>query len=162
MHALTFAIKRTFQGYLRITRPWFAHFKLTPARFDLLYAIERIPARFILQSTLRRILGVTAATVSRMVSSLEALGFVTRSRCRVDARQRFVQLTERGVDAITRAIRETIPSRAKLIVDSAFVHKWFDDDIAFQDTCFLEDRLRLARSQFRDTATLSFPWHPDD
>lgn len=156
MHAITFAIKRTFQGSLRITRPWFLKFGLTPARFDMLYALEQTERGTTLQSHLRSILGVTAPTVSRMLASLEALGFIRRIRDPYDGRMKIVELTKRGFDAIRRAIRATIPQLAQLVVDSAFVRSWFSPTACRAQLAALEDTLSLARRQFRDHAKLDF------
>src|SRR5258708_18459794 len=90
MHALTFALKRAHHSFLAITRRDFDGCGLTAARFDLLYVVKGKSAgpSLIRQSDLRRALGVTAPTVSRMVKSLVALGFVSAKRAADDARQR--------------------------------------------------------------------------
>ena len=114
MHAIFFATKRAFHGGLRITRPRFQSVArgMTGARFDMMYALTRsIPgphkfsnARYVLQSDLRKILGVTAPVVSRMLRSLEALGWVTRERClHGDRRQRKVSLTKEGLKYFRKA-----------------------------------------------------------
>lgn len=100
-----FAIKRAFHATLHIARDVAAGFGLTPARADMLYAIFRVPvARCIgpagsgslTQRELRKKLGVSAPTVSRMVRSLEALGIVTRRRSTDDRRTLDVSLTDAG------------------------------------------------------------------
>src|SRR5277367_5509039 len=88
MNEIALGAKRTFHGFLRITRRRLASVGLTGARFDMLYAVRR-QGRFLSgeedsielrQSDLRRILGVTATVVSRMVRALERLGLVARRR----------------------------------------------------------------------------------
>src|SRR5581483_6609271 len=96
VHDTFFATKRAFHGILRITRRPLAALGLTPARFDMLYVLYAGMGQWALQSTIRRLLGVTAPTVSRMLRSLEQLGFVKRMRCEVDKRDRVVELTELG------------------------------------------------------------------
>ena len=96
MNAIFFGLKRAYHGSLRITRRALARLGLTAARFDLLYAVNESGGRRMLQRDLRRALGVSPPTVSRMVDSLEALGWVQRERCCVDGRMRFVRLTEAG------------------------------------------------------------------
>jgi DNA-binding MarR family transcriptional regulator len=158
MHTIPFGIKRTFHGFLRITRPWFRHFTLTPARFDLLYAIQRDGRDRKLQSEITRILGVTAPTVSRMIDSLVELRFLRREVDRIDRRERIVILTQEGSRILRRAIRETIPRLAQHVVDCAFVLAWSPHrpDVVPADLARLHRALSRAREQLRDTATLVF------
>ena len=128
-----------------------------------MFAIENPYQQSRLQSDLRRALGVTAPTVSRMLGSLEDIGYVTRSRCERDTRQRWVKLTPLGEKRIRRARKVTIDSGlAQLAVDSALTDRWYDDDSTFTAMSDMESRLRRIRHAFRDTATLYYPWHPDD
>ena len=81
-----FAMKRAYHATLRLTRDVAAAYGLTPARSDMLYAIYCVPVHgpagrgALSQAELRQRLGVSAPTVSRMVRSLETLGFVSRRR----------------------------------------------------------------------------------
>ncbi|MDB4995854.1 MAG: MarR family, partial [Myxococcaceae bacterium] len=98
-----FSLKRAFHlsvaAGLLLTRP----FGLTPARFDLLYALDGdgmgAAGR---QCFLRHRLGVSAPTVSRMVTSLEELGLVERLR---DAKGNScgVRLTDAGKRRLAQA-----------------------------------------------------------
>ncbi|MDP9036795.1 MAG: MarR family transcriptional regulator, partial [Myxococcota bacterium] len=92
MNAIFFGTKRAFQSCLRLMRPYLAQLGLTAARFDMLTAIWRHPYG-LLQRELRKMLGVTAPTISRMLRSLEQLGLVRRERGIRDTRQRHVTLT---------------------------------------------------------------------
>ena len=158
MHPITFGIKRTFQGSLRILRPWFAQFRLTPARFDLLCAINHRNRGCLLQSELRALLGVTASTISRMVDSLEELGFLFRTVSLIDRRERVVTLTDIGRRALRDAVEATVPHVAQLIVDSAFVLPWDPRrELPSADLSLLERLFARAREQFRDRAVLVFP-----
>src|SRR5207247_2419421 len=79
MHAIMFRLKRAFHRSLAHVRPLIGEFGLTPARFDMMKTIrDASSGGFIFQSFIRRALGVSAATVSRMLKSLEELGFVVR------------------------------------------------------------------------------------
>ncbi len=99
----SFGLKRAHHGVLRVTRRALAQLGLTAARFDMMYAIqEREGLR---QIALCRALGVSGATVSRMLASLEKLGLVTRDTTCTDMRQRFVYLTDAGRRCIRKAIR---------------------------------------------------------
>ena len=76
MLALVFSLKRAFHKSNAVTRSMLSGFGLTGSRFDMLYVIWMERRRWIFQSDLRRALGVSAATVSRMLKSLKELGLV--------------------------------------------------------------------------------------
>jgi len=165
MHAIFFGLKRAFHGTLRVSRHALGTMGLTAARFDLLYALyEAGKWKSTLQSKLRKELGVSAQVVSRMVASLEALGLVTRERAHRDRRQRIVRLTTEGWARIRMAIRRMIRSgQVKLAVDVALGRdRWFDEGDVLVATDVFESGLRAVRHCYRDTATLYYPWHPDD
>jgi len=159
MHAIFFGMKRAYQRSLAIARPLVARFGLTSARFDMLYVIEDHQGR-VLQSHLRRILGVTAPTVSKMLRSLELLGLITRRPCPLDRRQRLVELTREGLKRIRRAIGENITLGAvDFAVECALSAVGGD---AFVEIDTFESMLRRVRKAYHDGATLHYPWHPDD
>jgi DNA-binding MarR family transcriptional regulator len=164
MNAIFFGLKRAYHGTLRVYRRALARLGLTAARFDLLYVAHEFKRHGVRQSTLRRELGVTAPTVSRMVASLEALGLVRRERSPGDRRQRFVILTKAGRRSIQRAIAVFVRSgRVQLAVDTALCpDRWYDDEECFlaMDAC--ERILRRLRHAYRDFAKLYYRWHPDD
>jgi DNA-binding MarR family transcriptional regulator len=168
MHAAFFGLKRAWQSSLRISRQAFAALGLTAARFDLLYALEyyeRCTGLELLQSELRRELGVSRTTVSRMVASLEALGLVKRARATwVDGRTWLVRLTRRGRARIKMGIRRLVRSgAAELVVDTALAgSRWYDEGRAFAAMEWFESFVRGIRRRFGDFATLHYPWHPDD
>jgi hypothetical protein len=68
MHAIFFGLKRAHHGTLCITRSVLAAMGLTAARFDLLYAVMT-SREGLAQSALRKLLGVSRATVSRMLTT---------------------------------------------------------------------------------------------
>ncbi len=171
MNANFFGLKRAFHGTLRITRASLARFGLTAARFDLLYALPHGFQQFekgMWQSALRRQLGVSRPTVSRMLASLEQLGLVRRERHLYDRRQVVVALTRRGCTLIRKAKRFFIDSGwAQLALDTAFDvgqpgGRWCDDWHCFHEMETLEGLLRRIRHAFGDFARLYYPWHPDD
>jgi DNA-binding MarR family transcriptional regulator len=163
MNAIFFGCKRAFHGCLRITRPWFKHLGLTAARFDMLTAIgeHSYPT---LQSNLRRMLGVTAPTISRMLRSLEELGLIERKRSLGDRRQLQVSLTGAGLNSIRRATAAFIGSgAAQLAVDCALSgDRFYDESRCMLEMNGAESILDRMRNAFRDVATLYYPWHPDD
>jgi DNA-binding MarR family transcriptional regulator len=165
MHAVFFGTKRAFHATLRILRKPLKGYGLTAARFDLLWVLSQ--ACFATrQSKLRKELGVTAPTVSRMVKSLEALGLVRTERDRYDRRQRCVELTKAGLATIRAAAECFIRGRiGKRILQRAFacgVVGARRTEAVFQCTSETEDMLRCIRQMCGDTATLHYPWHPDD
>jgi DNA-binding MarR family transcriptional regulator len=169
MNANFFGLKRAFHGTLRITRAPLRRLGLTAARFDLLYALPHGSQQYeqgIWQSRLRRQLGVSRPTVSRMLASLEQLGLVHRKRSRDDRRQSIVALTRLGCTLIRKAKRLFIGSGwAQLALDTAFGQPgnlWWDDFHCFRRMDTLEGLLRSIRDTFGDFAVLRYPWHPDN
>ncbi len=171
MNAILFGLKRAWHGSLRVTREALASMGLTAARFDPLYAVNERGTSSIAQSQLRRRLGVNRATVSRMLRSLEDLGFVVRGPCYADRRTRQVSLSEEGRRRIQMAEQQWIGTgAAQLVVDSAVAGfppgapgaDWHDDEACFRTTSALDSLLDGLRHAYRDFATLHYPWHPDD
>jgi DNA-binding MarR family transcriptional regulator len=180
VNLIFFGLKRAFHGTLRVTRRMLTRLGLTAARFDLLYALPHGGFRAgpgILQSLLRRQLGVSRPTVSRMLASLEELGLVTRRRHELDRRQVFVALTLAGRRLLRRAKRAFIESGyVQLAVDTALGHessggpsrdrwrtnRWYDDSHCLVEMDRLDGILGNVRYEFGDFARLYYPWHPDD
>jgi DNA-binding MarR family transcriptional regulator len=166
MHTVFFGLKRSHHATLGLTRHFLGRMGLTAARFDLLFALK--PCRLgMLQSRLRRLLGVSRTTVSRMLASLEQLGLLTRKTSGSDRRTRDVQLTPRGRATITLAHRRLTRSGwAQLAVDSALgtygAYRWFSEGECLQATALLDGLLGQIRRVFGDRATLVYPWEPDN
>ena len=171
MHALYFRLKRAFQSTLRSSRPALRHYGLTPARFDLLYAIQgedhfqrqREPPSM-WQSTLRRALGVTAPTVSRMLRSLEELGLVRRRVDGFDTRQRVVELTRQGYALLRRTMYQLMGSGwVDLAATSALVYPELPLPSDFEDVSTIDaivNRLKCIAACFRDTGDVDYPFQP--
>ena len=135
---------------------------LTAARFDMLYAVRErgdLP-----QCELRRALGVSGATVSRMVTSLVELGLLARKTTSEDLRLRIVRLTKAGRRCIGKAIRRFITwGAAQLAVDSALCPaRWHDAKRCARAQHRLERPLDRIRRAYRDVANLYRPWSPED
>jgi DNA-binding MarR family transcriptional regulator len=162
MNQIFFGLKRAHHGVLRITRSALAKLGLTAARFDLMYVVHQ--EQDVTQRELRGELGVSAATVSRMLKSLEAIGLLRRERDPCDRRQRLVRLTEAGSRRIQSAIRHFIRwGAAQLMVDSALCPEHWNDDMA----CLIamdafDGYLNSIREAYGDVAALYYRWHPDD
>jgi len=167
MNAHFFSIKRAHYGVLRILRKPFKSFGLTAARYDLLHVLfgdggQNSRPRTLLQSGVRRQLGVCKSVVSRMLKSLEKLGLVTRSRPYTDKRQRFVELTERGRRCVREAMACLERASCRLLSIAICFGKEHDKDRRFEHMCMFESYLLGIRRHYGDTAPLLYPWHPDD
>ena len=168
MHQIAFATKRAFHGFLRVTRKLFGAHGLTPARFDLLYAlvgggpIEPDSARGH-QSTLWKRLGVSAPVVSRMLGALEGLGWIRREKDYRDRRQRIVRLTAVGRARMLAVRRVALRSVERLVTAAICFRDPRDPEERLWNMAQLEGYLGAFRRDFGDRATLYFPWgHPDD
>lgn len=170
MHAIFFGIKRAFHGTLRVTRGPLRSLGLTAARFDLMYAllrhdpIDRTCGVRMLQSELRRTLGVTASVVTRMLQSLERLGLVSRGRPRYgDQRQRELWLTEKGRACIRDAYRALLRAARRLVHDAICFGQQRDPGRRLVHLDTLEGYLSAMRKRYGDEGSLHYAWgHPDD
>jgi DNA-binding MarR family transcriptional regulator len=170
MHAIFFGLKRAYYGALRISRDALSAEHLTPARFDVLVALDvatwsarQFAPSGLWQSRLRRTLGIAASTLSRMLRSLEQLHLIERTRVGYDTRQRFVRLTDEGFRRVRRVKRVFVDSGcAQLAVESALGRPWYSESSCLVEIDRLESRLKRVRDTYGDAATLYYPWHPDD
>lgn len=152
MHALMFRLKRAFHRSLAHVRPLIADFGLTPARFDMLKVIDSgSSSGFILQSWIRRALGVSRATVSRMLKSLEALGFVVRTPD-LDKRERRVALTKEGRRRFDEAASDLIVSGAIDLSFAGALTRTPDWPQRHEHAAQALERLDAIRAGFRDGA----------
>ena len=157
MHSLFFGAKRIFHSTLRLTRKQLANRGLTAARFDMLTAIGQ---RFrFFQRELPGWLGVSRATVSRMLISLAKLGLVERKRAPGDRRQWLLNLTDAGRAAVDEATRFFIGSGAvRKALECALCDGWVlgtprDYEIEMNNAEFVFERLR---DGFGDRAQLVY------
>jgi DNA-binding MarR family transcriptional regulator len=161
MHFLAFQFKRAHHTALRISLPLAAKFGLTPARFDMLYAI-RIERR-LSQAKLARALGVSGVTVSRMLRRLETLGLVRRlPRQWPDRRTRSPRLTRLGRRRLFQML-DLLKSRLlqRTFMRASQWHSLSHD--AFMAVDDLHSSIYSMVKSLGDRAALHFPtWHPDD
>ena len=97
MNFLTFALKRAYWANFKAFRNAFAHFGITAARFDVMYAIG---CGLYTQADVARALGVCRSTVCRLVKKLEKSGLVDRTKQKRDGRCFGLALHHDGVDVI--------------------------------------------------------------
>ena len=120
MHPTPFAIKQCHLGALRFGRDITSHCELTPGRLDMFRAIFE-PGVLVLQSELRRRLGVVKSAISVMVRALVRLGFVWRMRCPDDKRTFVLLVTKKGHQALRYVHHDaTIEPALELMFASAF------------------------------------------
>ncbi|MEO9231982.1 MAG: MarR family transcriptional regulator [Polyangiaceae bacterium] len=157
---MAFAFKRAHYSSLRLGRQYAEKFGLTPARFDMLYAIRRNNSRS--QAFLARTLGVAGVTVSRMLQKLEALGFVRRGGPEwPDRRVKRVQITKLGRRHLYLVLRNLKRWPMQFaFMRAVFCRKGFSRFIELDDAHSL---VRGMSKKLGDTAPLIYPtWHPDD
>jgi DNA-binding MarR family transcriptional regulator len=162
VHAIFFGLKRAYHSTIGLTRRCLAQLGLTAARFDMLHAVKSTPYGSH-QKQLCRLLGVSAATVSRMLKSLEALGLVSRERSATDRRRRRVTITDLGRRVMRRAEHGLVYcGHISFAIECALCEPWRDETTVFLAMDALDGALRRVRHAFFDRATLFYPWHPDD
>jgi DNA-binding MarR family transcriptional regulator len=167
MNAIFFASKRAFHGVLRVTRRPLGSLGLTAARFDMMFVLLRRDIAqvggSVRQSDLRRTLGVSASVVSRMLRSLEALGWVQRTLSLRDRRQREVTLTEAGRGRIRTAYKTLFRAAQRLVDRAICFGEERNRNARFWHVATLEEYLDGMRRYYGDIASLYYPWgHPDD
>ena len=163
MHLVLFQMKRAYHSTLKFGHRLLKDFGLTPARFDLLYVImqrwwhygsqrRNKEGRNIRQYDIRRELGVSAPTVSRMLDSLEDLGLVRREEVEHDRRHRYVHPTVLCRKIMTLAAGLLVESGfSDLMVRSIFVpERWFDLNITREVLTRFVLRLRAVRFAAHD------------
>ena len=97
MHRVIWAVKRAHWRCWAASTRLLRRTGLTPARVDLLHAID-VHGGTLAQSALQRVLGVVRSTVSEALGALERLGCVTRGRRTHQGRR--VTLTDKGRRAL--------------------------------------------------------------
>jgi DNA-binding MarR family transcriptional regulator len=159
MNRIFLGAKRTHHSCLRISRTLLGK-ALTPARFDMLFVLEACdPQRFgIRQADLCTILGVSGATVSRMLKSLDELGYVHRQLDEDDGRRRVISLTDDGRALILHLMQRVHGSGIDLFaLDCALgAERWWDARHALRLRDVLYRTLRDITRAFDDRATLDY------
>jgi DNA-binding MarR family transcriptional regulator len=108
MDGVLFEMKKAHLAGARFGRKLLKPFgkALTPARFNLMYALHGKPMR---QSDLWKLLGVVRSVVSEMLDSLSKLQWVTAIRA-ADGRTRLISLTRFGRQLIDLAFKHCVLS----------------------------------------------------
>ena len=104
-HPTLFALKRAYLSMNQLFIRALRRYCLTPARVQLLQVLDSCPRRRATQRQLADLLGVTGATVSRMLKELEYWEVVTRTRG-TDGRTKIVAFTQMGWDSYFEVIHD--------------------------------------------------------
>ena len=167
MHQIFFLCKRSYWGIQNKLRwPLKDKFDITPARVDMLYAIEK--SRYAVsekeQRRLTKKLGVTRSVVSRMLRAMEALGWISREKAEYDRRMWLVSITELGQELLDRVMKRFVKSgRVAHWVYVGLLYEWWNRDLRFWRLIYFEDELRGFRAMFNGGGTLYYPFgHPDE
>jgi DNA-binding MarR family transcriptional regulator len=107
MDGILFGSKRSYWATVRFASARLRPFGVTPARMDMLWCIASRGRMGIQQSRLHFELGVSRATVSRMLRALEHSGWVERESDVFDRRTRACRLTPAGL-ALLRQVRDAL------------------------------------------------------
>jgi DNA-binding MarR family transcriptional regulator len=94
MRATIFALKRADQATRNAMDERLAPHGLTSAQLDILLYLDLQGE--VAQRDLKAALGITSATLTRIIDGMEARGFVARRPSEADARVKYVSATPRG------------------------------------------------------------------
>ena len=160
MHVAFFGIKRVHLRVVHITGELLRERHLTPARFDMMRIIEMYGDLGIPQAAIQHRLGVSAPTVSRMLKSLQKLGFVRLGRLARDRCCGLVTITAVGLWVVQNA-RENL-------VDNGISERLalrglaFDREEARPALATLERSLTRMRRTYGDSTPFDHPWKMQD
>jgi len=161
MHRSFFSMKRAFQSSLEWLKKVFEPFGITPARFDMMRAIDS--DEYVEQRALQDMLGVSGATVSRMLKALCELGLVESEQDRDDRRRKLLGLTERGAALLREIMAVTTGLGLGGLAIASTIHWYWDRPIILQRAMNeLNRRLECIRRGFGDRATLRYGSGFDD
>jgi len=159
MHRVFFSVKRVHLRIVEVGKGLLRRFHLTPARFDMMRIVLVHGTDGVLQSRIRELLGVSATTVSRMLLSLEELGFIARHEWEHDARQLIVTLTELGKKRVTEAMEALVERGAAERMARRGVD--FDATAAVPRLRVFQRALASMRRIYGDQAAFVDPWRTD-
>jgi DNA-binding MarR family transcriptional regulator len=160
MDSIFFGLKRGHWVAVRCGKEMlepYASFGVTPARFDLMYALQGTGMR---QSALQRVLGVARSTVSRMLRSMEQRGLVERGH--VDNKSLMVWLSDIGRALLRSAMKRLCGPGSEPYQRCTKALYPGPTDEAVDARGGMEGLLELFRGAFGDRATLHHVWIYDD
>ena len=130
---------------------------LTPARFDMMRIIGGHEERGVPQGNVQWLLGVSAATVSKMLRALQDLGYVVRKRWERDRRYQTVYITALGRWVVRRLMFSLIHcGRAERTVLRGLAYG--NRVLAGTRMNVVLDILTALRKNYTDRAPFTDPW----
>lgn len=102
MHSVLFNMKRAYYRSLRVPRHALKEYGLTPARFDLLYALYKNAHHECFRADLVAVLGTVKSNVWRLCDAVEKLGFAKPDW----EAWRIIKLTRAGIEVVERILFE--------------------------------------------------------
>lgn len=163
MDTLFYEAKHAHHSCLRLWRPWAAEQGLTPARVDMLRAIQREPGKRVRQSELAALLNVSKTVVSVMARALERLGFLRRRPSFIDGRTFVLNLTLRAKVALRALFHDAVHHPfAALALASAITLSGTLQPSFNPLKWALEARLRRLREWFGRGSPNVNPWRVEE
>jgi DNA-binding MarR family transcriptional regulator len=179
VHAINFQVKRAHLSILAAGRAALRKLgkrsEMTPARFDLLFAIRQVNIGLnihgyapvwghrclgLKQNELTRRLGVSRKTVSKMLKRLEQMGWIEREVPADDRRTKYVSLTALGLQKIWYAMRRIFRGRVFLAAYEKFFKPIVTEHILV--TLFTEwSKLEALARNFGDRSSLVYEFWPE-
>lgn len=98
MHPTIFALKRAHQATRKSLDEALAPYDLTAAQLDVLMALHE--PQYLEQRELQKALGISSATLARLLDSMEQQGFVARDTSPDDGRVKVVSISENGSELL--------------------------------------------------------------
>ena len=102
MHVVPFTLKRAHFVSQRLLQRFATKAKLTPARFDLIFVLQRNRFQQPFQSYVAQFVGVSRATICKMVRRMREAGMIELSVDPKDRRRRRISLTAFGARCYAR------------------------------------------------------------
>ncbi len=96
MHPTLFALKRAYQAARNALENELQAFGLTLAQIDVVKVLLAEPSKEIDQRAMQTKLGVTSATLTRLLAGMESKGLIVRAAHATDARGKTVRLLAKG------------------------------------------------------------------
>jgi DNA-binding MarR family transcriptional regulator len=163
MDAVFFAVKRAHYATWKFGRRVLLQVGMTPARFDVLYALRGSRWMPVRQAELRVTLGVARATISEMLGVLEKLGLVLRNCCEDDTRTNWVRLTKRGERMLDRAYKRCVGNGDTTIAVDCALAEGDPARATFPLRASIDELCGSLRRWFGGGTALGlYPWRPDD
>jgi DNA-binding MarR family transcriptional regulator len=115
MHPTLFALKRAYQAARHVLENELQGTGLTVAQMDVLKVLLAVPSKELDQRALQTSLGVTSATLTRLVSGMESKTLVVRAPHPTDARGKTVRLTPKASRLFEKLMQSEPEYTARLL-----------------------------------------------